>query len=61
MVTGHFGQDPLRPEKARTFRPKKMVVSAKKDGRFGQIIRFTSFTKSVIISWGNKPKACPLF
>ena len=43
-VTGRFGQDPFRPEKTWTFRPKAwtirprmMNVSAKKDGRFGQI------------------------
>ena len=43
-LKGRFGQDPFRPEKTWTFRPKAwtirprmMNVSAKKDGRFGQI------------------------
>ena len=43
-VTGRFGQDPFRPGKTWTFRPnawtirpRMMNVSAKKDGRFGQI------------------------
>ena len=42
-VTGHFGQDQIRPEKtwtfrpkAWTFRPRNIDVSAKEDGRFGQ-------------------------
>ena len=35
-VTGHFGQDPIRPEKTWTFRPRNIDVSAKEDGRFGQ-------------------------
>ena len=57
MVTRHFGHDPFWPEKRWTFRPKKVDISAKKDGLFGQNIIFNSFTKSGNISRGNRSMA----
>ena len=36
LVTGRFGQDPFRPEKTWTFRPKAWTIRPRMMERFGQ-------------------------